>query len=159
MRKILLTLIAFVLLGFYANAQQSTTVQIFDLGTMANTTVDSSYVKFPAGWSIDSISVTFVGSGELNVDSLVFYKAVNVDGKWVPDVSVLGTFTVTLDLADGVADLEQLYSSNATILTGAALRGLNGLKFRTWGAGAGGNDATDTGQNGWVVLTYWGTKN
>lgn len=127
-----------------------------DFGTMANSVDETAYVSLK-GWSkIDSVSATFVGTGELDVDSVTVYRAVSIEsGQWV-DVSVLGNFTVTLDLAAASKDIEPLFSSNATLITGAALRGVNALKFLTRGATAG-NDATDPNK-GVLLLQIWGTK-
>lgn len=131
-------------------------VIVKDLGTMANSVNETGYVDLSKFSKIDSVSVVFVGIGELDVDSLTVYKAVKVNDKWIHDVSVLGNFTVTLNLAAGVADLEQLYSSNATLLTGAALRGCDGIYYVTRGA-TSGNDATDP-NHGWLKFRVWGTK-
>lgn len=133
-------------------------VIVKSLGTVANAVDETGYVDL-SGWSkIDSISVTFAATGELNVDSLTIYRAAKVSGgKFIKDVTVLGNFTVSLDLAAGVSDIEPLFSSNATLLTGAALRGCNALYYLTRGDADGGNDATDPNA-GWIVFQIWGTK-
>jgi len=158
MRK--LFVIVLVLLSTITFAQSRVIVK--DLGTMINSTAGTSanetgFVDL-SGWSkIDSVSMAFVGKGELDVDSVDVYPAIKLpSGKFVKDVTILGTATVTLDLADGVYDIERLVTSGATIITGANLRGMNGLYYVTRGATAG-NDATDP-NNGWLVFQVWGTK-
>lgn len=137
-------------------------VIVKDLGTMYNSTLGSTYFETGfvdlSAWSkIDSISVTYVGKGEMDVDSLTIYRAAKLpNDKFVPDVSVLGNFTVTLNLAAGIYDLEPLFSSNATLLTGSALRGCNALYYVTRGA-TSGNDPTDPNR-GWLLFQIWGTK-
>lgn len=157
MRKIIVILVALLSIASFAQDRVITK----DLGTLVNSTAGTSanrtgYVDL-SGWSkIDSISVTYVGLGEMDVDSLDIYRATKINGKFHPDVSVLGTFTVTLNLADGVYDLEPLLVSNATIITGAALRGCDALYYVTRGA-TSGNDATDP-NHGWLKFQIWGTK-
>lgn len=158
MRK--LFVIVLVLLSTITFAQSRVVVK--DLGTMANSSLGSGsdetgYLDL-SGWSkIDSISVTFIGKGEMDVDSVDFYGAVKLpNGKFVKDVTIIATATVTLNLADGVYDIEPLKTSDATVLTGAKLRGLNAIYYVTRGA-ASGNDATDP-NNGWLAFQIWGTK-
>ncbi|MGV8131189.1 MAG: hypothetical protein ACP5N7_03780 [Candidatus Pacearchaeota archaeon] len=128
-----------------------------DLGTMANSVNETGFVDLTGWTKIDSISVTFIGKGEMDVDSLTLYRAVKLpDGTFKKDVSVLGNFTVTLNLADGVYDLEPLFSSNATLLTGAALRGIDAIYYVTRGA-TSGNDATDPNR-GWIKFQIWGLQ-
>lgn len=154
MRNIL-AIVLVVLIASFSFGQSRVIVR--DLGTIANSVNETGFVDL-SGWSkIDSVSVTYVGLGEMDVDSLTIYRAVKVgNDKFIPDVSVLGNFTVTLNLAAGVYDLEPLFSSNATLLTGAALRGCNALKYVTRGA-TSGNDATDPNR-AWLVFQIWGTK-
>lgn len=159
------TIISLFLIGLLLSLAVPTFGQdrviVSDLGTVANSVDETGYVYFGNDWQkIDSVSVTIAASGELDMDSLTLYKAVfdPDEGVWYKDVSVLGNFTVTLNLADGVKDLEQLYSSNATLLTGASLRGINGLYYLTRGA-TSGNDPTDTGQHAKIIWHIWGTKN
>ena len=127
-----------------------------DLGTVANSADETNYVSLPNWRVIDSISVTFAAKGEVDIDSLTVYGVVThpATGQYV-GTTVLGNFTVTLNLAAGVEEIEQLYTSNATLLTGAALRGLTGLKLLTRGATAG-CDATDP-DRGVIFLQVWGT--
>lgn len=159
MRNIL-AIVLVVLIASFSFGQDRVIVK--DLGTMYNSVLGSTYFETGfvdlSGWAkIDSISVTYVGKGEMDVDSLTIYRAAKVgNDKFVPDVSVLGNFTVTLNLAAGVYDLEPLFSSNATLLTGAALRGCNALYYVTRGA-TSGNDPTDPNR-GWLIFQIWGTK-
>lgn len=161
MRTIVMLFIVGLLLSLTVPSMAQDRVIVTDLGTVANSVNETGYVYFGNDWQkIDSVSVTIVASGELDMDSLTLYKA-NFDpdkGVWYKDVSVLGNFTITLNLADGVKDLEQLYSSNATLLTGASLRGINGVYYLTRGA-TSGNDATDTGQHAKILWHIWGLKN
>lgn len=153
MRKLIYVFIALLSIASFAQDRVITK----DLGTMANSVDETGFVDL-TGWSkIDSISVTFIGLGEMDVDSLTLYRAVKLpNGQFKKDVSVLGNFTVTLNLAAGVYDLEPLFSSNATLLTGAALRGIDGIYYVTRGA-TSGNDATDPNR-GWIKFQIWGTK-
>lgn len=155
----LIAFVLVVLLSVMSFGQSRVIVK--DLGTLTNSTAGTSanrtgYVDLSAWAKIDSISVTYVGKGEMDVDSLTIYRAAKVgNDKFIADLSVLGNFTVTLNLAAGVYDLEPLFVSNATLLTGAALRGCNALYFVTRGA-TSGNDATDPNR-GWVLFQVWGT--
>lgn len=137
---------------------QDTRVIQKNLGTVANSVDETGYVFFGDWDRVDSISISIAAIGEIDIDSLTLYKAVfdADEGKWYVDVSVLGNATVTLNLAATVDDLEQLYTSNATILTGASLRGINGLYYVTRGATAG-NDATDPNE---AVINFqiWGVR-
>lgn len=158
--KNILAIVLIALISFASFGQSRVIVK--DLGTMYNSVLGSTYFETGyvdlSGWSkIDSISVTYVGLGEMDVDSLTIYRAVKLpNGTFQKDVSVLGNFTVTLNLAAGVYDLEPLFASNATLLTGAALRGCNALYYVTRGA-TSGNDPTDPNR-GWVLFQIWGTK-
>lgn len=155
---IVILLVAFLSIASFGQSR----VIVKDLGTMYNSVLGSTYFETGfvdlSGWSkIDSISVTYVGKGEMDVDSLTIYRAAKLpNDKFVPDVTVLGNFTVTLNLAAGVYDLEPLFASNATLLTGASLRGCNALYYVTRGATAG-NDPTDPNR-GWLLFQIWGTK-
>lgn len=147
-----------VLLSTITFAQSRVIVK--DLGTLTNSTAGTSadrtgYVDLSAWSKVDSVSVTYVGLGEMDVDSLDIYPAVKLpNGKMVKDVTILGTYTVTLNLADGIYDIERLATSNATIISGSALRGINGLYYVTRGA-TSGNAA---GNNAWLAFQVWGTK-
>lgn len=158
--KNILAIVLVALISFASFGQNRVIVK--DLGTMYNSVLGSAYFETGyvdlSGWSkIDSISVTYVGLGEMDVDSLTIYRAVKLpNGTFQKDVSVLGNFTVTLNLAAGVYDLEPLFVNNATILTGAALRGCNALYYVTRGA-TSGNDPTDPNR-GWILFQIWGTK-
>lgn len=158
--KNILAIVLIALVSFVSFGQSRVITK--DLGTMYNSVLGSTYFETGyidlTGWSkIDSISVTYVGLGEMDVDSLTIYRAVKLpNGTFQKDVSVLGNFTVTLNLAAGVYDLEPLFASNATLLTGAALRGVDALYYVTRGA-TSGNDPTDP-NHGWIKFQIWGTK-
>ena len=124
-----------------------------DFGTVANSVTETNYISID-GWSkIDSISVVAYGYGETDVDSIDMY--VGNGGGIYSSTAITGT--VTLNLADAVAGWELILASNATQLTGAALRGVKAIKVVTRGA-TSGNDATDTKQNFHVLFQIWGTK-
>lgn len=154
--KNLIVILLVALFATFSFAQDRVIVK--PLGTVANAVDETGFVDL-SGWSkIDSISVTLAATGELNIDSVTIYGAAKVsNGKFIPDVTVLGNFTATLDLAAGVSDIEPLFVSNATLLTGAALRGFNAIKYLTRGDADGGNDATDPNA-GWLLFQIWGTK-
>lgn len=151
MKKIFALIVLISLVAF----PQRTVIK--PLGTVSNSVDETGYLDL-TGWSqIDSISVTFVAKGELDVDSVTVYRAVKVPGVgYKKDITVLGNFTVTLDLADGVWDIEPLFVSNATVLNGAALRGVDAIYYVTRGA-TSGNDPTDPNA-GWLMFQIWGTK-
>lgn len=151
MKKIFVIVI--LLLAQFTFAQN---VIVRNLGTVANSVDETGYIDLSDWNKIDSVSVTFVGKGEIDVDSLTVYKAAKVGNTFVKDLTPIGNFTVTLDLNDGVYDLEPLFSSGATLLTGAALRGCNAIYYLTRGA-TSGNDPTDP-NNGWILFHVWGTK-
>lgn len=158
MRKILLALVITLSVIFFSSAQStnvSYTGRYIDInfGTVANSVTETYYVSIDGWTKIDSISVVACGIGELDVDSIDMY--VGYGGGIYSSTAI--TATVTLDLADGVAGWQNIVSSNATQLTGAALRGVKAIKVVSRGATAG-NDATDASQNFHVVFQIWGTK-
>ena len=151
MKKIL-----FILPFLFLTIQAQDRILTLDYGTLTTAVPETQYLDL-TGWSeIDSISILAIGTGEVDVDSIDIYPTYQDklgQGVWA-DVTILGTATVTLNLAAGVKDIEQLFSSNATILTGAALRGINGLKVTV--QPAAGCDATDP--NKFIVaFQIWGT--
>ena len=111
MRKLALVLI--VLFASFSFAQSRVTV--VDLGTMANSVDESGYFDFSQWSQVDSISVSFIGTGELDVDSLTVYRAAKTPSGYKVDAAVLGNFTVTLNLAAASTDIEPLFSSDATL--------------------------------------------
>ncbi len=153
----------FVLLFAAISFAQTTTYDghfaYVDCGTVANSVDETGYVDLSRlGLSkIDSISVTAIGTGELDVDSVDCYVGVNdIPDGLIRYSSTAITFTVTINVAAGASAFEQLYSSNATLLTQEALRGANVIKVITRGATAG-NDATDPNK---LILVFeaWGTQ-
>ena len=150
MKKLFLVIV----LLFAFNMQAQERIKVLDFGTLTTYTAETKYLDL-SGWSkIDSISILAVGTGEVDVDSIVVYGALQTtQGVWA-DVTVLGLGTVTLNLADGTEDVELIVTSTATILTGVALRGLNGLKVVVYPAA--GCDATDPNKF-MVAFQIWGT--
>lgn len=155
MKKILVFLFVALFTSFAFTQDQTGRFIVLEYGTLASAIPETRNAWLGEWDRIDSISVTAVGTGEVDVDSIDFYKAYQGDdGIWV-DVSVLGTGTVTLNLADGVEDLEQILASDVTVLTGPALRGINALSVIV--QPAAGCDATDPNDFK-VLLEIHGTK-
>ena len=151
MKKIALFLV--VLFASFTLAQDR--ILVLEYGTLASAIPETQNVWLGDWAKIDSISMTAVGTGEVDVDSIDVYKAFQGDdGIWV-DASVLATATVTLNLADGVEDIEPLFTSDVGILSGAALRGVNALSVIV--QPAAGCDVEDPNDFK-VVLQIWGTK-
>jgi len=150
------TIALFLVVLFASLTLAQDRIEVLDFGTIAQAVPETKTLDLRGWASIDSISVLAVGTGEVDVDSVDIYGAFqdpNGTGLWV-DVTILGTATVTLNLADGTEDIELLVASNATILTGIALRGLNALSVIV--QPAAGSDATDP-NNFKVVFQIWGT--
>ena len=163
MRNILFAFM-FVLLCIPLSAQSSTAdvkyfdrVVTVDFGTVANSVDEYAYVSFDQMKfsRIDSISVTAIGTGELDIDSVDFYMG-NSGGGISRFSGTALTQAVTINVNAGVSAYEHLLTSGATRLSAANIRGANLLKIQTRGA-ASGNDATDPNQLV-LVLQFWGQK-
>lgn len=159
---ILLMLAVFVSPLIQETQAQSKPYRIYtlDYGTLSNSVLvanETQYIDL-AGWEkIDSISIVAYGIGELDVDSVDIYVGSKPNNGKSPIFSSTAiTATVTLNLADGVSGWERLVTSNATKLTGAALRGVQMLKVNTRGA-TSGNDPTDASQRFYLAFQVWGT--
>lgn len=156
MRK--LFVIVLVLLSTITFAQG---VVVKDLGVIANgdgqTIEQTGYLDLSAWSKVDSVSLTYIGKGELDVDTVDIYGAVKLpNGSFVKDATIMGTYTVTLNLAASTNDIEPLVVTGATVMTGAKLRGLNAIFYETRGASSG-NDATDPNR-GYLAFKIHGTK-
>jgi hypothetical protein len=150
---------AFVILSllFAFNMQAQDRFQVLDFGTIAEAVTETQTLSLK-GWSkIDSITVLAIGTGEADVDSIDIYGAYQdaTEGVW-QDLTIIATGTVTLNLAAGIEDVEQIFSSNATQLTGAALRGYNALVVKL--QPTDGCDATDPNnfKVGFQIHGTWG---
>lgn len=113
-------------------------------GTVANAAQDICYLDL-RGWSkIDSVVVSVSAENETDLDTINFYIG-NYTGQsgFVSD-AVAGVLyqAITINIADAATDFEVLLTSDATVLTGVALRGANYIRA-VIEAAAAGNDATD----------------
>ena len=155
MKKILVLALVTLFASLAFTQGQSKRVLVLEYGTLASVIPETRNVWFGDWAKIDSISLTAVATGELDVDSVDVYLAYQGDdGIWV-DVSVLATATVTLNLAAAVEDIERLFTSDVGILSGANLRGANAASFIV--QPAAGCDATDPNDFK-LVLQIWGTR-
>lgn len=158
-------LMVFILTAFISppvKAQPNHQVKGFSvtekLGTQANAAQETFYLDLRGWKSVDSVTVSVSASGEIDVDTVNFYIGNWTQDGFKPDAAAGVLYqAITINLADGATDFELLVASNATVLTGVALRGANGIKA-VLEVGAAGNDATDTGQGLWFHWKIHGTK-
>lgn len=140
----------FSIFSFEASAQRQTKIEkgfsvVEYLGTVANGSQETAYLDL-RGWSkVDSVSVSLSATNETDVDTVNFYI-----GNWTPTGGFVSDAAAgvlyqasTLDVAAGGTDFLNLVTSNATKLTGVALRGCNGVKAVIEMQNSSGNDATD----------------
>jgi hypothetical protein len=114
-----------------------------DLGTQANAAQETVYLDLRSWSRVDSIVVSLSAVGEIDVDTVNFYLGSFTNDGFISDASGGVLYqAVTIDVAAAGTDLQTLLSSNATLLTGVALRGATGIKA-VIEIGAAGNDATD----------------
>ena len=142
-----------VLFAMTSFAQVSYQGRFIDInfGALVTATPESQYVDL-TGWAkIDSISCSAYALGEVDMDSVDVYVGY---GKGYFSTSAL-TFNVTINVAASTKVFEQLYVSGATVLTGAALRGVKSLKVTVAGDKDGGSEA---GNIFHVLFHIWGTK-
>lgn len=161
--------IAFLFLLLLTIPVSAQHVEIFNLGTMSNSTAGASAnrnvylnlekIRINNGWSkIDSVINAIYVENETDIDSLTIYpgfvgtKANVNETAYGPAVN----YTVTLDVADGNTGYQVLSSGAGTLLTAAALKGYNYIRYLTRGATAG-NDPTDPNK-AWIICFVYGTK-
>ena len=114
-----------------------------DLGTQANAAQETVYLDLRSWSRVDSVVVSLSAVGEIDVDTVNFYLGSFTNDGFISDAAGGVLYqAVTLDVAAGATDFEVLLTSNATRLTGAAIRGATGIKA-VIEIGASGNDATD----------------
>ena len=151
----ILLLFALVIVPRETNAQVnhfSGAICDVNFGTVANSVDETQYVVLPNWAKLDSISIVVYGTGEMDIDSVDIYVG-HGNGHYS---TTAVTAISTIDLAASTKGWQRSTTDNATVLTGAALRGVEALKLTTRGATAG-NDATDP-NNYHVLLRAWGTK-
>jgi len=161
MKKLFIIIFALIAIGLTSaqTTDYSGRFAYVDFGTVANSVTETGYVNLDRlNYShIDSISVTAIGTGELDVDSVDIYVGTADIKHGISRYSATAnTFTSTIDVNAAASAFEQLYSSDATLLTGGLLRGANSLKVVTRGS-VSGNDPTDPNKLV-VVFQVWGTK-
>ena len=144
-------LMVFILTAFIAqpvNAQPQKKVSGFsvieNLGTQANSAQETFYLDLRGWKSVDSVTVAVSCTGEIDVDTVNFYIGNFTNDGFIPDAAGGVIYqAITLNVAASATDFELLVdANNVTVLTGAALRGANGIKAVVE-IGAAGNDATD----------------
>lgn len=151
-----------ILLGAFAFAQPNLQVKGFSviekLGVQANSEQETIYLDLRGWKSVDSVTFSLSAVGEIDVDTVNFYLGNWTQDGFIPDASGGVLYqAATINLADGVSDFELLVTNTATVLTGVAIRGANGIKAVIEIAAAG-NDATDTSQGLWAHWKIHGTK-
>lgn len=115
-----------------------------NLGTQANSAQETFYLDL-RGWdTVDSVTVSVSCTGEIDVDTVNFYVGNWTNDGFIPDAAAGVIYqAITLNVAAAATDFELLVDANdITVLTGAAIRGANGIKA-VLEVGAAGNDATD----------------
>lgn len=123
---------------------------------VANSATDICYLDLRGWKTVDSVVVSIAVENETDIDTVNFMRGTYFDG-FISDAAAGVLYqAVTLNVADAATDVEPLLTSNATVLSKAALRGFNYIKA-TIEAGAAGNDATDPNA---MYLTWqiFGTK-
>lgn len=147
-------------------AQQAAGPYIINFETMAVYTPETGYFQFgkyakQLGLTIiDSIEVAIYCENETDIDSVNLYLGMNATNAGANESAydaVLGTYTVTVNIADAATDYERLFvaATNATLLTGAAIRGYNSIKAVV--CPSTGNDATDPNKV-WLLFYLYGSK-
>ncbi len=128
-----------------------------DFGTVTNSGQETAYLDLRGWKTVDSVSVALVAVNETDVDTINFYPGVYTGDGFKPDAAASVLYqAVTINIADGSTDVENLVTADATKLTGVALRGFNGVKAVIEIAAAG-NDATDPNAL-YIHWRIWGTK-
>ena len=143
-------LMVFIVTAFIAQpvkAQPQQVVKGFsvteNLGTQANAAQETFYLDLRGWKSVDSVSVSVSCTGEIDVDTVNFYIGNFTSDGFISDAAGGVLYqAITLNVAAAATDFELLVTSNATVLTGVALRGCNGIKAVVE-VGAAGNDAAD----------------
>lgn len=138
---------AFVLFSSQASAQNNPQTKgysvVYDLGTVTNSTQETGYLDLRNWQKIDSVTVSLSATNETDIDTVNFWIGNYTQDGFVKDAAAGVIYQAsTLDVAAAGTDFLNLVTSNATPLTGLALRGCNGVYFELE-AGASGNDATD----------------
>lgn len=128
------------------------------LGTVANSSQETAYLDLREWSKVDSVVVSLSATNETDVDTVNFYIGnYTPTGGFVSDAAAGVLYQAsTLDVAASGTDFLALLTSNATKLTGAALRGANGIKA-VLEVSAAGNDATDPNAL-YINWRIYGTK-
>lgn len=113
------------------------------LGTAANSSQKTAYINL-SGWTqVDSVVVSIGATNETDIDTINFHLGMYTSKAFVVEAAAAVLYqAVTINIADAATDIEPLFTSNATKLTKAALRGYDGIKAVIEMASSG-NDATD----------------
>lgn len=128
-----------------------------DLGTMANSGQETAYLDLREWKTLDSVVVSLSAKGEIDIDTCNFYVGNYTNDGFIMDATAGVLYqAVTIDLAAAATDFLLLTTSNATKLTGTALRGVTGIKAVIEGASSG-NDATDPNAL-YICWRIYGTK-
>ena len=158
-KTILFSLILTLFLSLNLFAQKTTRgfSVVEDLGTQANAAQETCYLDLRDWKSVDSVVVSISAVNETDVDTVNFYLGNFTNDGFICD-AVAGVIyqAITINIADAATDFELLLTSGASVLTGTAIRGANGIKA-VIEVGAAGNDATDPN----ALYIHWriyGTK-
>lgn len=155
--SIILLLFAFTDINAQQNPETEGFSVCFDLGTIANSTTYTGTLDL-RGWSkIDSVTVSVSATNETDIDTLNMWVGNYTQDGFVSDAAAGVLYqAVSLNIADNASDFINLVTSNATKLTGSALRGANAVYFEVESASSG-NDATDPNA-AYIVFHIHGTK-
>lgn len=161
MKKLLalIFMISLIFLSSVSMAQKSYRTILSD--TCGNSQSKIFYVDVDKIGEFDSLVVSIVATGEIDLDSLDasagFYASAgefNLKGSANTSAfyvyEALSGATLTINLADGVSSIVQ----KALTLTKANLTGYNEVKF-TLTSASSGNDATDTSQKVLALMTVY----
>jgi len=153
----LLTLVIFSVISFAQTKSSRGFSVVENFGTVSNAGQETAYLDLRGWKTVDSVSVALVAVNETDVDTVNFYPGVYTNQGFISDAAASVLYqAVTINIADGATDVENLVTSDATKLTGAVLRGFNGIKAVIEVAAAG-SDATDPNALS-IHWRIWGTK-
>lgn len=144
-----------ILLASFVSVMPQSRIASVKFTTLVEATTQTGYVSLGEWSSIDSITISIAGLGELDADSIVTYA-----GWQSRDGAFYSSTALTSIAAVNVATATKFYDNAvgttaaavaATVLTGVALKGANTLKCVVYPA-----DGCGTGNYINVLYNIWG---
>lgn len=157
--KKLIVLFALLNLSIFGQVKN---VQVIDFGTIGNAVTTERFVDINAFGSllkfkqVDSIAVSLVNTtANCNIDSINFYVGASLPGTAFTGSQTKFSATAITQISTLAAvGMQQLFTSNASPLTGSNLRGVDMLKISIPGSPSG----NAAGNKVYLFLQYYGTK-